>query len=78
MIENLFANPAQVGRFLGIAIVVGVFVYIIILAFLQVRQIRILQEKVQTDADGTVRVITYVYLVFQLILFVIALLYIGG
>jgi len=75
MIDQLLANPNQILNLIGITFIVGVFVYILVLAVLQVRQIRILQDKVQTDADGGVRIVTYVYLLFQLILFVIAILF---
>jgi len=75
MIEEILLNPERLARILGIIFVVGAFIYIIILSFLQVRQIRILQDKVQTDADNAVKLFTYGYIVFQVILFVIAILF---
>lgn len=75
MIEEILLNPERLARVLGIIFVVGIFIYIIILAFLQVRQIRILQDKIQTDADNAVKIFTYGYIIFQVILFVIAILF---
>lgn len=67
-------NPYKSGSLLLSSIVVVFFLYIIVLSFLQANQIRILQEKVKTPADNAVRVIVYLYLLAQFILFVIVLL----
>lgn len=77
MIDNLLTNPDQLGRLLVTAIVIIFFLYIIILSFLQVRQIRILQEKVQTDADNLILIVNYAYLLVQIILFIVVLLFIS-
>lgn len=76
MIDQIINNPEALGRLIAIAITVGVFIYIIILSILQSRQIHILQQKVQTDGDSSVRVATYVYVVVQLVLFGLALLFV--
>lgn len=77
MINELLNNPAQLGRLIAVAVTVAVFVYIIILSFLQMRQIRILQQKVQTDGDNAARIITFVYLIVQIGLFALALLFLN-
>lgn len=77
MIDNLLTNPDQLGSLLVTAIVIIFFLYIIILSFLQVRQIRILQEKVQTDADNLILIVNYAYLLVQIILFIVVLLFIS-
>lgn len=74
MVEELLMNPYKSGSLLLSSIVVVFFLYIIVLSFLQANQIRILQEKVKTPADNAVRVIVYLYLLAQFILFVIVLL----
>ncbi len=73
MIDEVFNNPESFGRLIAIGITIGIFLYIIILSILQVRQIALFHRKVKTDVDGIVRVATYVYLVIQVTLFVIAL-----
>lgn len=75
MFEQILINPDQFAKVFAMIIVAGVFLYIIVLSFFQVRQIRILQDKVQTDVDMIVRIITYAYLIIQIILFVIAILF---
>jgi small-conductance mechanosensitive channel len=50
------------------------FIYIILYSVLQVRQIGILQEKVHTNADTVMKVLSYVFLLIQIVLFVVALL----
>ncbi len=75
MIDQIFSDPENFARILVFAIAAGTFIYIIILAILQVRQIFLLQKKVQTSADGVVRILTFIYLAVQVALFVIALLF---
>jgi hypothetical protein len=55
-------------------LVVALFVYIIIYSILQIRQVSLLQKKVQTNIDGSLKFISYVYLLVQVLLFVLALL----
>lgn len=74
MIDQLMSDLMKFLIFFGAIFVVGAFVYIVVLSVLQVRQVRLLQEKVQTDADDKVRLATYVYLIIQLLIFVIAVL----
>lgn len=51
-----------------------IFGYIIIHSFLQIRQLRVLQGRVKTDADGLLRLLSYVYLLIQILIFVVTLL----
>lgn len=75
MIDELLKNPENLGRLIASAIAIGVFLYIIALSVLQVRQIFLLQQKVKTDADSVIRISTFAYLIIQVVLFVIALLF---
>jgi hypothetical protein len=51
-----------------------VFVYIIIYGFLQVRQLKVLQDKVSTPGDKWITLTAYLYLLIQVLLFVVTLL----
>lgn len=72
-LEELLANPDSLGGLLFTSAVVCFFIYILILSVLQLRQISILQKKVSTPADSVVKVATYIYLLVQILLFVIVL-----
>lgn len=53
---------------------VFLFIVIVVYSILQVRQIGILQQMVSTDADKVMRFFSYIYLLIQIVLFVVALL----
>jgi hypothetical protein len=75
ILNDILLNPGQLAKTILIIFTVGVFIYIIILSILQARQVRLLQQKVQTDADGFVRFMTYLYIFLQILLFVFAFLF---
>lgn len=77
MTNELLQNPESIGMLIAGALTIGIFIYIFIFSVLQVRQIRILQGKVSTDMDNTISITTYIYLVVQIILFVIALIFLS-
>jgi hypothetical protein len=75
MIDQLFNDPENVLGVLASAITLGVFIYIIILSVLQARQVQLLQQKVHTDADSLIRFSLLAYILIQILLFVIVLLF---
>ena len=74
MINDFFNNPDAVWDLLKLLFVIIFFLYIIIYSILQVRQIIILQDKVRTSADFANRIIGVVYILIQLLIFVVVLL----
>ncbi|BDQ05064.1 MAG: hypothetical protein KatS3mg084_0582 [Candidatus Dojkabacteria bacterium] len=72
-LEDLLINPDQLGGLLFSAVVIFFFIYSVILSLLQVRQINILQRKVNTPFDNGIKILTYIYLFVQILLFVIVL-----
>jgi uncharacterized MnhB-related membrane protein len=55
-------------------VVILLFTYILIYSFLQVRQVRVLQGKIQTSADSALRFFSYIYFIVQILIFVVTLL----
>lgn len=51
-----------------------IFLYIIIYSFFQVRQLRVLQDRVRTAGDSTMTLLSYLYLLIQVLIFVVTLL----
>lgn len=50
------------------------FMYIIIYGFLQVRQLKVLQQRVSTSSDNLYNFVAYIYLLVQILIFVVTLL----
>lgn len=56
------------------AITVALFGYILAYAFFQSRQIRLIQTKVITNVDRLITLFSYLYLILQIVIFVVVLL----
>lgn len=74
MIETLITQPGQVLNYIVIALVIIFFTYTLGRSLLEVRQIKILQQKVKTNIDSTLNILNIVYILIQLAIFVIIFL----
>lgn len=73
-IFNIVARPGVFLTYLFNFIIIVFLIYIIIRSLLEIRQIKILQEKIKTPVDSTMNLLNIIYLIIQLIIFVIILI----
>ena len=74
MINEILNNPAVAWAYLKYVAVIIFFVYVIIYSILQVRQVRILQDKVRTNIDIPVRILGAGYILLQVLIFIFVLI----
>ncbi len=76
LVQSLSAvlDALSVPTFLATIVIVGFFLYILFYSILQVRQLKVLKNRIVTDADGMFSIIAYIYLAIQFLIFVVTLL----
>lgn len=74
MINDFFNNPEMIWPLLKLVFIILFFLYIIIYSVLQVRQLIILQDKVRTSVDFANRIVGIIYILIQVLIFVLVLL----
>lgn len=71
---DILTKPDLFGTYIFNTIVIIFFVYIIFKSLLEIRQIRILQQKIKTPVDQTLNLFNLFYVLILLIIFVIILI----
>lgn len=71
---DILTKPDLLGTYIFNTTVIIFFLYIIFKSLLEIRQIRILQQKIKTPVDQTLNLFNLFYVLILLIIFVIILI----
>lgn len=71
---DILTKPDLLGTYIFNIVVIIFFLYIIFKSLLEIRQIRILQQKIKTPVDQTLNLFNLFYVLILLIIFVIILI----
>lgn len=74
IITNLTSGNPSFPSYIWQVIAAIYFLYILIYAFLQIRQVKVMQKRLSTDADGIMTYVSYGYIFLQFLIFVVTLL----